>query len=267
MRSPTGVGPSLVHNGPMADVTDRPMQAITFDFWNTLVREQVEVRDRRLEAWLGLLEGEGAAVERAALGAAYEHSWDRFQRAWQANLRYDATDAVRDLLEHLGLAPPDDVVEGLVAVITDPDPAWRPETTDHVGEALEALSSAGVRIGIICDVGFTPSRILRRYLQEHGLLGYFHHWSFSDEVGTFKPDPAIFRHALHGLGGIDPGRAAHIGDLRRTDIAGAQAMGMLSIRYCGVHDDPGSPEAGTEGVEGDHVIADHRELPAILGVG
>jgi len=245
---------------------DAPVQAVTFDFWNTLMHEQFSMRDRRLGAWLGLLEGEGAAVERAAIGAAYEQSWHRFQQAWHANLRYDAADAVRDLLEHLDLSPSDAVVSDLVAVITDPDPSWRPDATENVGEALEALSSAGVRIGIICDVGLTPSRILRRYLQDHGLLSYFDHWSFSDEVGTFKPDPEIFRHALDGLGGVDPGRAAHIGDLRRTDVAGAQGMGILAVRYHGVHDDPASAEAGTEDVEGDVVLADHRELPAALGI-
>lgn len=243
-----------------------PIEAITFDFWNTLMHEQFSMRDRRLSAWLGLLEGEGAAVERAALGAAYEKSWHRFQQAWHANLRYDAADAVRDLLEHLDLSPTDGVVRDLVAVITDPDPSWKPDPAENVGEALETLSAAGVKIGIICDVGLTPSRILRRYLQDHGLLGYFDHWSFSDEVGTFKPDPDIFRHALDGLGGISPAQTAHIGDLRRTDIAGAKAMGILAIRYSGVHDDPGVAEAGTADVEGDVVLADHRELPAALGL-
>ncbi len=76
----------------------------------------------------------------------------------------------------------------------------------------------------------------------------------------------IFRHALDGLGGVDPTEAAHVGDLRRTDIAGARAAGMVAVRYTGVADDPGSVEAGTHEVEGDLVIADRRELPARLGL-
>src|SRR5690606_30224024 len=168
-RSPS---PRVRHNGVMTSA-GAPIQAVTFDFWNTLVQEQSVQRDRRLAAWPGLLEGEGAAVEREAMGAAYDRSWHRFQQAWHANLRYDAADAVRDLLEHLGLQPPEAIVRDLVAVITDPDPSWHPEVTPNVGEALEALSAAGVRIGIICDVGLTPSPVLRRYLRDHGLLGYF----------------------------------------------------------------------------------------------
>ena len=77
----------------------------------------------------------------------------------------------------------------------------------------------------------TPSTSLRRQLERHGLLDYFDHWSFSDEVGWYKPAPQIFEHALAGLGVTEPARAAHVGDLRRTDVAGARAHGLLSVRY------------------------------------
>ena len=64
-------------------------------------------------------------------------------------------------------------------------------------------------------------------LRRAGILERFDGWAFSDEVGAYKPDPVIFHHALREIGGVEPGRAAHIGDLRRTDIAGARAMGMV----------------------------------------
>jgi putative hydrolase of the HAD superfamily len=101
---------------------------------------------------------------------------------------------------------------------------------------------------------------LLEFLERHGVLHHFDHWSFSDEVGVYKPDAAIFRHALAGLGVDDPTAALHIGDLRRTDIAGAQAIGMTAVRYAGVFDDPTVDPP----VEGDHVIADLRDLPAIV---
>jgi FMN phosphatase YigB (HAD superfamily) len=107
----------------------------------------------------------------------------------------------------------------------------------------------------------TPSTILRRHLERHGLLGAFDHWSFSDEVGTYKPDPRIFAHALAGLGGVLPHRAAHVGDLRRTDIAGARASGMTAVRYTGVFDDPPADELP----EGHHIVNDHADLVATLG--
>ena len=71
----------------------------------------------------------------------------------------------------------------------------------------------------------------------------------------------IFDHALGGLG-VDAAHAAHVGDLRRTDVAGARAMGMVAVRYTGVFDDDTQPEP-----EGDHVVDHHAKLPAVLGIG
>ena len=252
----------------MARSGDVPLRAVTFDLWNTLLREQHRVnRDRRIDNWLGLLEGEATALERDRLGAALDVSWRRFDDAWRANLSYGAADAVRDALEHLGLQPPADVVEALVSAITDPAPELVPAAADNIEAALATLKDHGVAIGIICDVGLTPSRTLRRYLDQHGLLGYFDHWSFSDEVGTFKPDPVIFHHALAGLGGVEPAAAAHVGDLRRTDIGGAQDLGIFAVRYTGVNDDPPGLDTGSGSLaEGDAVIADHADLLGALGL-
>ena len=244
-----------------------PPAAVTFDFWNTLIREDSGALDRRVDAWFGLLEGEGIALERERIGEAFAASWKTFQEHWKANRVYGAPDAVSDLLGHLGLDPPDELQEALAEVLTDPRPEHDPLPTDNIEGCLARLKDAGVRIGIICDVGLTPSRTLRRYLDGHGLLRYFDHWSFSDEVGTFKPDPAIFRHAHAGLGIDDASLTAHIGDLRRTDVAGAQALGIVAVRYSGVFDDPGSAKDGTDRIEGDHVLSDHALLAAALGLG
>jgi putative hydrolase of the HAD superfamily len=241
------------------------VRAVTFDFWNTLIRaDDAGVRDRRLAAWLGLLAGEGIETEGDVVRAAMAHAGTRFDSHWRRNQFYGATHAVEDMLDHLGIEVSAETRDGLVSSITDPDPDHDPQPTPNVGEALESLRSRGVRIGIICDVGLAPSSTLRRYLRRHDLLGYFDHASFSDEVGTFKPDARIFRHALDGLGGVAPAEAAHVGDLRRTDIAGAQAMGMVAVRYTGIYDDPGSPEDGTDVIVGDRVIADHASLLEVL---
>ena len=103
------------------------------------------------------------------------------------------------MLALLGVEVSQDVHDRLLGSITDPDPASDPHLTPNVAETLVALRERGLRIGIICDVGLAPSTTLRRYLSARGVLGLFDHWSFSDEVGTFKPDPVIFDHALAGL--------------------------------------------------------------------
>ncbi|MFN8018709.1 MAG: HAD family hydrolase [Acidimicrobiales bacterium] len=242
------------------------MKAVTFDFWNTLLSaDDAGIRDRRLAAWLGLLAGEGFELEGEQVRTAMRHAGSRFDAAWRGNRFYGAAESVDDMLDHLGIEVSEQTRTGLVASITDPDPAHQPPPTPHVADALEGLRSRGVRIGIICDVGLAPSTTLRRYLRAHDLLGFFHHVSFSDEVGTYKPDPLIFHHALTGLG-AGPGEAAHVGDLRRTDIGGAQGVGMFAVRYRGMYDDPGSPDDGTDTVEGDAVIGDHADLLGALGL-
>lgn len=246
-----------------------PPDAVTFDFWNTLVAEGSGVPERRVAEWVEVLGRGGHEVDP---GAMLTHSEavvaDRVRR-WVAGSHYAAPEATDALLARLGLVEVISVAlrDELVDAFADPSAGQHvPPLTDGVAGALATLDDAGVRIGIICDVGFTPAPVLRRHLDHHGVLGHFDHWSFSDEVGVFKPDPVIFAHALDGLGVPDPSRAAHVGDLRRTDVAGSRAAGMRSVRYTGAFDDPGDLAAGTDEVEADIVVADHRQLPAALGL-
>ena len=238
------------------------LRAVTFDYWNTLVFEEVgHLRGRRLDAWAGILEEAGFAVERQQLDAVFEASWEAFVARWTANEQFRAAEAAEHIVENLGFDVPPAVRAELVEAFGRSAENAELHTTEGVGECLRALKDAGVVLGIICDVGMTPSVTLRAHLDRASLLGLFDHWSFSDEVGVYKPDARIFRHALDGLGGVDPAEAAHIGDLRRTDIAGALAMGMTAGRYTGVNDDDSQPEP-----EGHHVVDDHRRLPATLGL-
>lgn len=239
----------------------RRVEAITFDYWNTLVHETPgQLRGLRLDAWERMLDAAGQPVARVVIEAAVDDSWRTFDASWQANHQYRASDAAALVLSKLDLALDTAQRDELIDVFVTVGASAQLPSTPNVDIALRTLKEAGVRIGIICDVGMTPSTILREHLEKHDLLGWFDHWSFSDEVGVYKPDRRIFDHALAGLGDIDPHAAAHVGDLRRTDVAGAQALGMLAVRYTGVNDDPrtdGQPEA-------DVVIADHALLAPAL---
>jgi FMN phosphatase YigB (HAD superfamily) len=240
------------------------VEAVTFDFWNTLVREDPTVWDRRSNAWRELLAERGHVTEDATLKAAFDAGWHAYVANWNANAPFGAVDALKVMLTNLGVSSDGPLTDALLAVLTDPPTDRYPTLNPNLLETLGALRDADVKVGIVCDVGLTPSRVLRRYLDQQGALELFDHWSFSDDVGVYKPDAKIFHHALAGLGGVSPERAAHIGDLRRTDIVGAQALGITAVRYTGVYDDPVIPDSPI--IEGDHVIADHAELPAILGL-
>jgi putative hydrolase of the HAD superfamily len=233
--------------------------AVTFDYWNTLVWEEAgHLAGRRKEAWAGLLEEAGFAMERSLLDATFNRAWERYVEHWTANQQYQAVHAAEEILEHLGFEVPAHVRRRLVESFTEVGHEAELHLTDNVADCLRALGEAGIRLGIICDVGMTPSPVLRNVLERWGVLSLFDHWSFSDEVGHYKPSAVIFEHALAGLG-TTAERTVHVGDIRRTDIAGARSMGMTAVRYTGISDDTTqlSPE-------GHHVVADHADLPALV---
>ncbi|HET7488448.1 MAG TPA: HAD family hydrolase [Acidimicrobiales bacterium] len=238
------------------------IEAVTFDFWNTLVYElRGDLRSRRLEAWSGLLEERGFALERVELEAVYDGAWEAYLASWEANEQFLAAEAAEHIIERLGFTVPDDVRTQLVEAFGGAGATAELHLADGAEGCLRSLKDAGIKLGIICDVGFTPSHTLRDHLIRHGVLPLFDHWSFSDEVGAYKPSPVIFEHALEGLGGPAPSRVAHVGDIRRTDVAGALAMGMVAVRYTGIEDDDTQPEPEA------HFVVDHFDkLPATLGI-
>lgn len=241
----------------------RPPAAVTFDYWNTLCEAGGGLDDLRAAAVGAVLvehgvDGFGDGVDRACAAARVAH-----EDAWRRNEQFLAADAVQAMLRALDPWLPADgrahdrVVEAYTRAAEDAVIDLVP----GVADALRRLADDGIAIGIVCDVGLAPSPALIANLDRHGVLGYFTHWSFSDAVGVYKPDPRIFAHALAGLRVSDPGDAWHIGDLRRTDIAGARGAGLGSVRVTVAYDDP--PESGPEA---DAVISDYEQLPAVLGL-
>jgi len=240
----------------------RRVRAITFDFWDTLVRSDTAAfRLERRIAVAEELRAHGLPAEHDAIEAAFDEAWRRFDAAWAVNEQFTGHHAAEAVLEVLGHDPEPEVRTRLIEAYLGANGRVQTELTPNVADTLRTLKDAGLKVGIICDVGLTPSPELRDILDRHGVLALFDHWAFSDEFGAYKPDPSIFRHALEGLGGVDPAEAAHIGDLRRTDIAGARSMGILALRYTGITDDDPA-----HGPEGDVVVTDHAQVPALLGL-
>ena len=235
------------------------IRAVTFDFWNTLIHATEDRSAVRVQAWQALLADAGRSYDVSEIRAVFDLVWERHQAAWKANEQYDGRRAATEAADLLGIPGGEAHLRtGLRAAFLDDDSgAFSP--CPGVIDVIGRLADAGVRLGIICDVGFTPSTALRALLDGFGVLDAFTGWSFSDEVGWYKPSPVIFDHARAYLG-ADAAKIAHIGDLRRTDIAGARAQGWTSVRYRGVHDDP------TDGPEGDHIVDDYSTLLATLGI-
>ena len=242
-------------------MSDRPI-AVTFDCWNTLLREDDwhEAHRRRVDGLLHAARESGARVELEQAEAAFSRAWQRHMDLWGEGVASGARDVAVWAMHELGALTHGPGFELLVAHFEYASHSSCVVPLEGAVETLAALARAGVPAALICDTGLTPGRVVREHLARLGLLTGLRAQIFSDEVGVPKPHPDIFRAALDALG-IDAAGSFHVGDLLRTDVAGARNAGMRSVRLRAVHDDAADlPEA-------DHVADSHAALRKILGVG
>lgn len=231
--------------------------AVTFDCWGTLIFDRAEPYDK------SVLDIRVAAVARICdideerARTILADAWTRHFEAWHALESYGSPGMARYCLDAVGL---DGGVRHreLTDALEEATSAHGVQVVPGALEAVEEIRLAGRPTALVCDTGFSPGRVVRRILGDKGFLEMLDVLAFSDEVGVPKPDARMFRHALDGIG-VEAGDAVHVGDLRRTDIAGARALGMGTIRFKGVYDDD------SEHPDADIVIGSMTELPTALG--
>jgi putative hydrolase of the HAD superfamily len=208
-----------------------------------------------------ILAGAGVRVSRRALDAAYEASGRELGRIWRSNRDVPVERHVsaileaagRDLLRQIGPTETAALVEAYArpALLVPPavDPGAR--------AALEALAGRGYTIVLVSNTMRTPGATLRKLLDRFGLLGFFKHTTFSDEVGVRKPAPAIFALSLHAVG-ADAATAVHVGDDLVLDVDGARGAGMRVIQVRTASGQPAVEQMA------DAVITSLTELPAAV---
>lgn len=235
-----------------------PIKVVTFDFWNTIVRAPAGLmNEARRRAIVDVCAERGVELEPELLAGSLDEVARSYERSWSAGEHFHPREGAEMLVRSLGLegVAGERAAEAFLTVARNAPV----ELSADIRPSLEALQARGIRLGIVCDVGFSGGEVLRELLDREGLLAYFSGWAFSDEVGHYKPAPQIFEAALAALE-AEPATSMHVGDLRRTDIAGASALGMRTVRYRALHDDPHVDGA----VEADFVLDSHGELPAVI---
>ena len=236
------------------------LRAVTFDFWSTLFvdtrgREREALRATVLADALGVT---GVAASDHALADSLRASWDYFDTVWLHEHRTpscgELVDAILGSLD--AQLPPrnhEDLVDRFERLILDVPPEPMPGAVYTMPQLAKRY-----RLAIICDTGYSPGAVLRELLDRHDLLGHFEYTYFSNEHGMSKPDPRVFLHVLEELG-VSPAEAAHVGDIQRTDVAGAQAAGMSAVHFVGANN------ADVPRSTGDVVVSHFEELPQALG--
>ena len=240
------------------------IKAVTFDFWETLVRDSPEnlcqQRVLRIHALHRVLAGAGSGIGGVEVAEAYDRS-ERVlvERFWGRHRDPLIAEQVRLVLETASpgvsrvMTPA--LFEEALAGYIEPVLHVPPELTPRAAEAVRELASQGVALGIISNTGRTPGVILRRVLERHDLLRYFTVVSYSDEVGYRKPDAEIFRRTLAELG-VEAGEAAHVGDDPIADVQGAQGVGMRGVHYAAAR--------RTGAAHADLIVADLGDLASRL---
>jgi FMN phosphatase YigB (HAD superfamily) len=135
-------------------------------------------------------------------------------------------EVTRRQLAMLGITEP--LGEHIRAIHNRFDTDYRPEAyvPPEVPETLAALRAQGYRLGLVSN----RDEPLGEVAETLGLDGLFDFTLSAGEAGAWKPDPAIFVHALK-LAGVPPASAAYVGDNYYADMVGSQGAGLLPILY------------------------------------
>lgn len=210
------------------------IRAVTFDCWGTLITDHdfATATDVRVRA---ITEAAGGRLDEASARDLLDRAWREHHRRWLEGRQHGSPGIARYCTTELGL---DDerVCALLQEAFEEAGRHGKVEALPGAADTLKTLRVAGVRTALVCDAGFTPGRIVRHFLDDWGLLEHLEYCAFSNEIGEPKPSAKIF---LDALGAIhtSPDQSVHVGDLLRTDIFGARALGMRTVRINAVNDD------------------------------
>ena len=236
-----------------------PITAVTYDYWNTIIAETTASLTRRKALWTEVLLDGGHEATEDDLNAAFEKGWSFFDRRWRENTQTRLEDVVSVAIAELPCEVPLSLHPLLIEAYLEASIDTPRKLLDEIEESFRYLKEKKTLIGVICDVGTIPSYILEQWLVDLGVHEFIDFFGFSDQIDVYKPHPRIFEQTLKGLGVQDPKSAVHIGDLKRTDVAGARSIGMTTVRYTGGRVDEES------GDDADYVSDSHLDIIKFLG--
>lgn len=208
------------------------IQAVTFDFWGTLVQEthvpadSLSFRQRKIDYFCQTLADLGYDFPSDQQQAAFRHVYQHFDAMWRKAVGFDATDGIEGALQFLQIDIPQEAKARLVRFFEEIVNETTLQLFPGVKEALPAFAQR-YHLGLISDTAWTPGRVLREHLHRNGVLHYFETLIFSGEVGHCKPHPSMFEKAIAPFG-VAPEACLHVGDLQFTDIKGAKNFGCYA---------------------------------------
>ncbi len=240
------------------------LRAVTFDLWETLIHEDASLeavrRNHRISEIGAIAAKHGITPTREAWEKAHREVLIKMDAYWSASLDTSVVEQAKFFIELAAGRAVDGKLPGGALL----------ECAKHYGEAalkyppmaaegakavLQVTHACGLRLGLICNTGRTPGKVLREILKNFGMAELFDAVFFSDEARIRKPAKEVFTKMLQRLG-ADVGDAIHVGDQPATDLAGARAAGMRCVHL---------RRPDSSAADADYTISSINELPTILG--
>jgi putative hydrolase of the HAD superfamily len=214
------------------------IDTITFDLWNTLLSNKPQDNERykqkRLEGLHGLLEENGFDVDFDSLYSAHEEGFEKCKETWKKNLDLDTQAQLKIMFSFLDDKRFETIPQSLMLkseeIFVAPILKYPPPLIQGAKKIVQHVQAEGYKIGLICNTGRTPGRIIRELLEKLGMVEYFRALTFSNELKIRKPDPRIFLYTLNQLKS-DPANSMHVGDELKLDVLGARISGMTSVHF------------------------------------
>lgn len=215
----------------------RKIVAVTFDLWDTLIKEVPGGSDRvsalRVRRIGELLDSIGRPHGQEEIEEAYAKTGTFLELAWGKSRDMPVRDHVLFMLSCIECRLPGKMTDEDIAMVeriyADSILEHPPELLPGAKDALREVSERGYRVGLISNTGKTPGSTLRVLMGRMGILDHFQAMTFSNEIMVRKPAEAAFRVTLDQL--KTPSKAAaHVGDDPEKDIAGARKSGMHAVQ-------------------------------------
>jgi len=249
------------------------IEAITFDFGNTLVPVSRAALRRVVELTADGVVATHPSFDRAAFLAAWAEERERQFREEVPQFReVDLTARLVRVFARLrGMVPPgDDEAWDQARAATLSEPAELEAVVETysrafvgglppapgVDDLLARLAAGGRKLAILSN--WPLAATIDRYAEARGWVRSLRAIVVSQRVGVIKPHPAIFAACRAAIGDPPPASILHVGDDWAADIAGARAAGW---RTAWVSQRPADTPLPTS--EPDRSVSADLELEAI----
>ena len=190
-------------------MTAHPIRSVLFDLDNTLI-DRSEAFARLFEHWYQSLPSTGRPTDREEFVSRMGHRGKGYE---------PIPDIYEDMLDEW----PDSFSSLDAAVEAHFDMMPKVVSLHPKTEAmLRRFQSHGVPVGVVTNGG---SKTQWGKLRSTGIEPLVEACVVSEEFGTWKPDPAIFRHALEQIG-AEVESTLFVGDNVEHDIFGASRLSI-----------------------------------------